>query len=122
VPAPAPSDGDRGELTATLVELHDRTRHAIALAEAAEQRIDELEDVDVQAQQAAATLADERAKFEEERRRSAEQEGDLRRELAETLDRLAALEQRLAEVGAAAELASTAAEKLAALSSPADAP
>jgi hypothetical protein len=121
VPAPTPSDGDRGELTATLVELHDRTRHAIALAEAAERRIDELEDVDIQAQQAATTLADERAKFEEERRRSAEQEGDLRRELAETLDRLAALEQRLTEVGAAAELASTAAEKLAALSSSADA-
>jgi hypothetical protein len=120
-PAPAPSDGDRGELTATLVELHDRTRHAIALAEAAERRIDELEDVDAQAQQAAATLADERARLEEERRQSAEREESLRQELAATLERLSALEQRLAEVGAAAELASTAAEKLAALSSPADA-
>jgi hypothetical protein len=117
VPAPALLSDDPGELSAALVALQDRTRQAIALAEATERRIDELEDVDAQAQQAAATLADERAQFEQERRQGAEREQDLRRELAAALDRSAALEQRLAEVGAAAELARTATEKLAALSS-----
>jgi hypothetical protein len=117
---PAPLSDDPGELSATLVALQDRTRHAIALAEATERRIDELEDGDARAQQAVATLADERAQFEQERRQGAEREQDLRRELVAALDRLAALEQSLAEVGAAAELARTASEKLAALSSTAD--
>jgi len=120
VSAPAPL-GDSGELSATLVALQDRTRHAIALAEATERRVDELENVDAQAQQAAAALADERTQFEEERQQGAEREQDLRRELAATLDRIAALEQSLADVAAAAELARTATEKLAALSSSADA-
>jgi hypothetical protein len=120
-PEPAPLSDDPGELSATLVALQDRTRHAIALAEATERRIDELEDGDARAQQAVATLADERAQFEQERRQGAEREQDLRHELAAALDRIAALEQSLAEVGAAAELARTASEKLAALSSTADA-
>jgi outer membrane biosynthesis protein TonB len=119
--APAPLSADSGELSATLVVLQDRARHAIALAKATEDRIGELEDVDAQAQQAAATLADERAQFEQERRQGAEQEQDLRRELVVALDRIAELEQSLAEVGAAAELVRTATEQLAALSSTADA-
>jgi len=120
-PEPAPLSDDPGELLATLVALQDRTRHAIALAEATEHRIDELEDVDARAREAAATLADERAQFEQERRQGAEREQDLRHELAAARDRIAALEQSLAEVRAAAELARTATEKLAALSSTADA-
>ena len=120
--SPVPPGDDSGELSATLVALQDRTRRAIALAEATERRIDELEDVDAQAQRAAAVLDEERARFEEERGQGAEREQGLRRELAETLDRIAALEQRLAEIGAAAELARTATEELAALSSAADPP
>jgi hypothetical protein len=116
-PAPAPASDDPGELSATLVELQDRTRLAIALAEATERRIDELEDVDARTQEMAAALADERAQFEQERQQSSEREQDLRRELAAALDRIAALEQSLAEVRAAAELVTTATEKLAALSS-----
>jgi type II secretion system (T2SS) protein E len=119
--APAPLSEDPGELSATLVALQDRTRHAIALAEASEHRIEELEDGDARARQAAATLADERAQFEQERRQGAEQEQDLRRELVVALDRIAALEQSLAEVRAAAELVRTATAQLAALSSNADA-
>jgi outer membrane biosynthesis protein TonB len=120
-PAPAPHSDDPGELSATLAVLQDRMRHAIALAEVTERRIDELEDVDTRAQEAAATLADERAQFEQERRQGAEREQDLRRELAAGLDRIAALEQSLAEVRAAAELVRTATEQLAALSSTGDA-
>jgi type II secretion system (T2SS) protein E len=118
---PAPLSDDPGELSATLVALQDRTRHAIALAEATERRIDELEDLEAGAQQAVAMLADERAQFEQERQQGAEREQELRRELAAALDRIAALEQNLAEVGAAAELARTASERLVALSSTADA-
>jgi hypothetical protein len=114
--APVPANDDPGELSATLVALQDRTRHALALAEAAERRIEQLKDIDAGAQRAVATLADERAKFEQEQRRSAEREQDLRRELAEALETIAALEQSQAEVRAAAELARTASEKLAALS------
>jgi len=119
--APPPLSDDPGELSATLVDLRDRTGHAISLAEATERRIDDLEDVDTRAQEAAATLADERAQFEQERRQGDEREQDLRRELAAALDRIAALDQSLAEVRTAAELARTATEKLAALSSTVDA-
>jgi hypothetical protein len=118
---PAPPSGDPGELSATLVALQDRTRRAIALAEATERRLDELQGVDARAQEAVATLAEERTRFELERRQAAEREQELRRELAAELDRTAALEQSLAEVRAAAELARKAAEQLAALSSAADA-
>jgi len=120
VPEPQPSvppGDDPGELSTTLVALQDRARQAVILAEAAERRIDELEDVDVRAQQAATALADERTRFEDERRQGAEREEELRREVSAALDRIGELEQSLVEVGAAAELARTATEKLAALSS-----
>jgi hypothetical protein len=120
-PTPAPPSGDPGELSATLVALQDRTRHAIALAEATERRLDELQGVDARAREAVAALAEERVRFEQERRQAAEREQELRHELAAELDRTAALEQSLAEVRAAAELARKAAEQLVALSSAADA-
>ena len=113
-PAPAPlSSDDPRELSATLVGLQDRARHAISLVEGIERRIEELDEVDARAQQAASTLADERAQFEQERRQGAEREQELRQELAGALDKIAALEQRLSEVGAATELARTAIERLA---------
>jgi type II secretion system (T2SS) protein E len=91
-PEPAAPSGDPRDLLAALAALEDRTRHAMSLAEASERRISELENVDVRAQQSAA-------------------------ELAAAQERIAALEQRLSEVAAAAELAKTASEKLAALTS-----
>jgi hypothetical protein len=115
-PGPPPPGDAPGELSAALVAVQERTRHAIVLAEATERRIDELEDADGRVQEAAAALADERAQREREREQSVEREEGLRRELAEAQDKVAALEQRLAELRAAADAVTTATEQLAALS------
>lgn len=119
-PTPVVAGDDPGQLAATLAALQDRARQAIVLAEATERRIAELEDFDIRAQQAAETLAHERARFEKERLEGSEREQDLRRELTEAMDRITTLERNLDEVGAVAELARAVTEKLATLSSTAD--
>jgi hypothetical protein len=113
-----PDDGDDtdlGELSAALAALAHRMRQAGDLARTAERRINELEDVDEQAQRAAAALDDERAEFEQERQASAERERQLDAELTAARERIAALEHRQSELAAAAELAKAATEQLAEL-------
>jgi outer membrane biosynthesis protein TonB len=91
-PDAAPEPPPAAELSATLLSLQDRTRQAIALAEAAESRMKEMESVDDRAQKA-------------------------EHELFATEERVAALERRIAEIGAAAERARAASAELAALTS-----
>jgi MshEN domain len=84
-PAAVVPPGENGELSSTLIELQERIRAAIALADAAERRIDELEGAS-----------------EERRAMQA---------------RIAELEHRFTEIGAAAEAAREATKELAAQSS-----
>jgi hypothetical protein len=91
-PDVAPEPPPAAELSATLLSLQDRTREAIALAEAAESRMQEMESVDDRAEKA-------------------------ERELFATEERVAALERRITEIGAAAERARAASAELAALTS-----
>lgn len=109
-PQPPAPDGDPGELSVALAELQDRMRQAGELAEAAERRIGELEAGDDRARQAAAEL-------EQAQRQADEREQQLQRELTESRERVAALQRRLSDVSEAAELARSAAEKLASLGS-----
>ena len=106
-----------GELSATLATLQDRMRHAGTLAETVERRIGQRQDLDARAQQAATALVDERAEFERERRRSVERERERDGEISAAREQITALEQRLSTMVTAAELANTAAEKLAELQS-----
>jgi len=80
----APASEDQDELLTALLGLQDQARQATVLAEARE----------------------------EERRRWVAQEQELRRELSAARDEKAMLEQRLAEVAAAAETARSAAAEI----------
>jgi chromosome segregation ATPase len=90
-------------------------REAGDLARTAERRISELEEVDAQAQEAAAVLDDERAEFERARTASAERERQLDAELTAARERIDALERRQSELAGATELAEAAAEQIAEL-------
>jgi hypothetical protein len=118
-PSPSqPGEDDEvelGELSAALRALGDRMREAGDLARTAERRISELEEVDAQAQEAAAVLDDERAEFERARTASAERERQLDAELTAARERIDALERRQSELAGATELAEAAAEQIAEL-------
>jgi len=108
-------DVELGELSAALRALGDRMREAGDLAKTAERRINELEEVDIRAQKAAAALDDERAEFERKLEASAEREQQLETELAAAREQIETLERRQSELAAAAELAKAATEQLAEL-------
>jgi hypothetical protein len=122
---PGNGGGHAGELSAALAQLQDGARRAATLAEATEKRLGELEAANAQARQAATDLEAERGQIEHERRQAAEREQlaaareqELRREVAVAHEQIATLEQRLAEVAAAAESARRVSEGPASMAPP----